>query len=180
MNTMNFINTVKEFLAQDFGNIILSIFILMAFCIAVYEIIGKFSKIIKKPVKWVSKKDEDHELLMQTIQDLTALHNKHEEDTKQSIRHDEMIRDDIKELTSTIREVVVRLSDMEAKIDATEMAKLKDKILGYYRKYKDLGEWERFEADTFWGLYDRYITHGGNSFVKHDIEPVMRNLQIKD
>lgn len=177
---MNFINTIKEFLAQDLTSVILGIFILMATIIAIYEIIGRFSKLIGKPVKWVKKKEDDHELLLKTVSDLTELHNTHEEDTKQSIRHDEVIREDLQTLTITVNEIANRLDIMQSKIDATEMAKLKDKILGYYRKYKDLGEWERFESDTFFGLYDRYISHGGNSFVKHDIEPIMRQLKVKE
>ena len=69
---------------------------------------------------------------------------------------------------------------MQRKSDATEMAKLKDKIVSYYRKYSELGEWEKFEHDVFWSLYDSYINHGGNSFVKGTIEPVMRELKIKE
>ena len=69
---------------------------------------------------------------------------------------------------------------MQNKIDATEMAKLKEKILAYYRKYSAIGEWEKFESDVFWGLYESYINHGGNSFVKDDIEPIMRRLKIVD
>lgn len=135
---------------------------------------------LKIETKKMREKRTDHELLMTTVQDLTELHNKHEEDTKQSIRHDEIIRNDLHALTITVNEIVDKLEKMQQNNDATEMAKLKEKILGYYRKYKDLGEWESFEADVFWGLFDRYIAHGGNSFVKHDIEPVMRNLKIID
>ena len=119
-------------------------------------------------------------MLLKTVQDLTELHNTHKEDTKQSIRHDEIIRQDLQTLTETVKDISTKLEVMQQKMDATEMAKLKDKIVAYYRKYSVLGEWERFEHDVFWGLYDSYISHGGNSFVKNDIEPVMRKLKIKD
>lgn len=135
---------------------------------------------LKIETKKMREKRIDHELLMKTVQDLAELHTTHEEDTKQSIRHDEMIRNDLHSLTTTVTEIVNRLDNMQKKNDATEMAKLKEKLLAYYRKYKNIGEWESFESDVFWGLYDSYISHGGNSFVKHDIEPVMRNLKIKD
>lgn len=72
------------------------------------------------------------------------------------------------------------LADMQRKIDHTEMAKLKNQILSYYKKYKDVGEWNKFESEVFWSLYDSYISHGGNSFVERDIEPVMRNLREID
>ena len=158
--------------------LIIGLLILSAI-IAIYKIICEFLSIIGKPIGVMKQRKDDHELLVKTVVDLKELHDKHEEDAKQSIRHDEIIREDLQTLTNTINEIIDRLDVMQNKIDATEMAKLKDKILGYYRKYKDIGEWEHFEADTFWGLYDRYISHGGNSFVKHDIEPIMRDLRVK-
>jgi hypothetical protein len=173
-------DSIKEFFELDWVAIILGIFVVMSTVITIYTIICKFSEIIKKPIGVAKQRKQDHELLLKTVQDLTELHNTHKEDTKQSIKHDEMIREDLQALTSTVKDISEKLEIMQEKIDATEMAKLKEKILGYYRKYKDIGEWQRFESDVFWGLYDRYISHGGNSFVKHDIEPTMRNLKVID
>lgn len=173
-------DNIKALFDLDWVAILLSIFIIMFGFVAIINIIGKFSELIGKPVKWVKGKKQDHELLMKTVEDLKCLHNKHEEDTKQSIRHDTIIRDDLKKLTSTVDTLVNKIDIMQSTIDATEMAKLKEKILGYYRKYSQKGEWEQFESDVFWGLYDRYISHGGNSFVEREIEPVMRKLKIKD
>ena len=155
-------------------------FVILFGIIAIYKIIIEVSVIIKKPIGVAKQRKADHELTIQNSIAIQELSKKHEEDTKQSIRHDEMIRDDIKILTEKLDTLSTSLDAMQRKIDATEMAKLKEKILGYYRKYKDVGEWQRFEADVFWGLYDRYIYHGGNTFVVHDIEPVMRNLKIID
>ena len=173
-------DAIKELLELDWVAIILGIFIIMSSVIAIYTTICKFSEIIKKPIGIAKQRKQDHELLLKTVQDLTELHNTHKEDTKQSIRHDEIIRQDLQTLTETVKDISTKLEVMQQKMDATEMAKLKDKIVAYYRKYSVLGEWERFEHDVFWGLYDSYINHGGNSFVKNDIEPVMRKLKIKD
>lgn len=173
-------DSIREFFNQDMSSFIISAFVLIFGIVSMFTIIEKFSLIINRPVKWLKVRNTDHELLTKTVKDLTELHNKHEEDTQQSIRHDEMIRDDLKVLTDTVNNISDRLDTMQSKIDATEMTKLKEKILGYYRKYKDIGEWRRFESDVFWELYDRYISHGGNSFVKHDIEPVMRSLRVID
>lgn len=164
----------------NFGVVFKGVIIVLVGFVSFVTLIEKVSLIIKKPVKWLKNRDNDHDLVIETSEELKKLKEKHEEDTHQSIRHDEMIREDIKVLAEKMDGVSTRLDVMQSKIDATEMAKLKEKILGYYRKYKDLGEWEHFEADVFWGLYDSYIAHGGNSFVKHDIEPVMRNLKFKD
>ena len=59
----------------------------------------------------------------------------------------------------------------------TEMAKLKDSIVTYYKKYKELGEWTELESEAFWDLFHRYEAHGGNGYVHSFIEPVMRELQ---
>ena len=45
----------------DFPTVIIGVFIILSACIAVYEIIGKFSKIIGKPVKWVRDKEKDQD-----------------------------------------------------------------------------------------------------------------------
>lgn len=172
-------NEILELFKQDYVALIMTLLVIMVGVTSIVSIIEKFSLIINRPVRWLKNRNDDHELLLKTVNDLAELHNKHEEDTKQSIRHDEMIREDFKTLNATVNEIIIRLDVMQNKIDATEMAKLKDKIVSYYRKYSELGEWERFEHDVFWSLYDSYINHGGNSFVKDDIEPVMRKLKVK-
>ena len=147
---------------------------------SIYKIITEVSVIIKKPIGTMKQIQKDHELTVQNSLAIQELSKKQEDERNFFTRNDEMIRCDIKKLTDTVENMSMRLDTMQNKIDATEMVKLKEKILGYYRKYKDIGEWERFEADVFWGLFDRYISHGGNSFVIHEIEPVMRNLKIID
>ena len=89
-----------------------------------------------------------------------------------------MIKDDLSNLANTVNDIADTLGVIQKKIDNTEMATLKDKLLLYYKKYKDIGEWDEFESEVFWELYDSYISHGGNSFVKNEIEPVMRGMKI--
>ena len=173
-------STIEQIKDIDFLSWIIIGFLLLSIVIACHKIICDFLAIIKKPIGIDRQRKEDHELLLKTVEDLKLLHDKHEEDTKQSIRPDAIIRDDLKKLTETVDDISNKLSVMQSKIDVTEMAKLKEKLLGYYRKYKDVGEWQRFESDVFWGLYESYISHGGNSFVKDEIEPVMRSLKVID
>lgn len=49
--------------------------------------------------KWMRKRQEEHELLMQTSQSLAALQEKHAHDMEKSDRRDEEIASDIKKLT---------------------------------------------------------------------------------
>lgn len=90
---------ITELFNLDFSSLIVGLFIILSSIIAIYEIIGKFSKIIGKPVKWVREKENDHNLLVKTVKEVQTLQKEHEESVKQSIRHDEMIRDDLKKLT---------------------------------------------------------------------------------
>lgn len=169
---------IKALFQLDFVSIIISIVIIMSAVVSIATLIGKFSVIIGKPVKWIKKKNEDHELLIQTIKNVESLQKKQDEAIKQSILHDGLIKDDINKLTETVNGIAVTLTEMQKRESLTELAKLKDKLLAYYREYKDKDEWNHLESDVFWGLYDSYIEHGGNSFVKKEIEPVMRKLRI--
>lgn len=150
----------------------------MASIIAIVEIIGKFSFIIGKPVKWVKKKNEDHELLIKTVSGLTDLNNRHDESVKQSIKHDKEIKNDLILVSDKMDSLSIQISAMQKKIDETEMAKLKDNLVYYYKKYKDIGEWSQLESDAFWDLFKRYEAHGGNGYIHSVVEPAMRELAI--
>lgn len=90
---------IFELFKQDVSSLIIGLFVVLSSIIAIYEIIGKFSQIIGKPVKWVREKENDHNLLLQTIQNVDKLQKEHEQSVQQSIRHDEIIRNDLKNLT---------------------------------------------------------------------------------
>lgn len=90
---------ITELFKLDFPFLIMSIFIVLCAIIAAYEIIGKFSKIIGKPVKWVREKEDDHTLLKQTVQRLDNLEIEHHKDVEESNHNDELIRQDLKKLT---------------------------------------------------------------------------------
>lgn len=92
-------DNINTLLKLDWVAIILGIFIIISTVIAIYEIACKFSEIIKKPIGVAKQRKQDHEILIKTVQDLKELHDKHEEDTKQSIKHDKMIREDLQKLT---------------------------------------------------------------------------------
>lgn len=92
-------NPIEELVQIDIITFLLTAFVIISAVVAIVTMIGKFCNIIGKPLKWFNKQNQDHELLITTANTLNALQQKHEEDTKQSIRHDDMIRDDLKKLT---------------------------------------------------------------------------------
>lgn len=93
---------IKELLSLDFTAVILTVFIIMSGIIAMYTIIGKFSEIIGKPVKWVKQRQLDHDLLEKNKNDIKALSDKHIADTKKyEASHQELI-DDIRALKNLL------------------------------------------------------------------------------
>lgn len=171
---------IIELTKIDFIGWAIIFFLLLSAFIAGAEIIGKFSILINKPVKWVKKKNEDHELLIKTAQTLDALRSKHEEDIEQSTIHDQIIKADLDAVSNKMDALSEQITIMQNKMDETEMAKLKDSIITYYHKYKDAGGWSKLESDAFWELFHRYEAHGGNGFIHAVVEPMMREMKIID
>ena len=90
-------------------------FMILFAVVAAYEIICRFSVIIGKPVKRMRTINEDHELLVQTVKNVTELQKKHHEDMKESNKHDEEMRSDIKKLTAMF--VDKEINDMRWEIN---------------------------------------------------------------
>lgn len=171
---------ITEIFRQDFPSFIAGFFIILSSVIAVYEIIGKFSAIIGRPVKWVREKENDHAVLLQTVEKVDVLQRRHEESVRQSIRHDEMIKEDLSSLTDTVNGIASTLTDMQNKENETKLKELKGSLVRYYHKYKDTGEWSQLEKDAFWDLFGDYEARGGDGYVHSIIEPKMRELKEKD
>ena len=89
---------IKELLELDITAFILAVFVVMSGVIAIYTIIGKFSEVIGKPVKWVKQRQLDHDLLEKNKKDIKALGDKHEADTKKYEESHQELIDDIKSL----------------------------------------------------------------------------------
>jgi hypothetical protein len=89
---------IKALFELDFTAVILTVFIIMSGIIAMYTIIGKFSEIIGKPVKWVKQRQIDHDLLEKNKNDIKELSEKHEADTKKYEASHQKLIDDIKAL----------------------------------------------------------------------------------
>ena len=98
----------------NFKMVFTGIIVILVGVVSIVSLIEKISIIIKKPVKWLKNRDDDHELVIKTAEELKKLSKKHEEDTKQSIRHDEMIREDLERLTHIV--IDTKIDDMRWEI----------------------------------------------------------------
>lgn len=77
----------------NIGTVFIGAFVTMSSIIAIFEIIGKFSKIIGRPVKWVKKKEEDHNLLVSTVNKVNNLEE-----------IDDVIKKDIDDILTLLKE----------------------------------------------------------------------------
>lgn len=98
----------------NFKMVFTGIIVILVGVVSIVSLVEKISIIIKKPVKWLKNRDDDHELVIKTAEELKKLSKKHEEDTKQSIRHDEMIREDLERLTHIV--IDTKIDDMRWEI----------------------------------------------------------------
>lgn len=174
---------------QDITSLILWMFIIMEAAIAAVSIIGKFSEIIGKPVKWVRKKNHDHELLVNTIKSLSTLQHKHEHDVEESDEHDKILQNNISDLSKKVDSLSMSLFEMRKIQDEDKLAEYKDKIGDSYRYYSErkyseddpMPYWNHMEKESLEGLVSQYEAHGGeNSFVHTIVEPEMQKWKIID
>lgn len=57
---------------------------------------------------------------------------------------------------------------------------LKSNLLNQYYVYSEIGNVPKNIKETWYDMFESYIELGGNSFIKHDIEPKFAKLPIKD
>lgn len=136
---------IEQFMSINFSSFFILCFIFMSGVVGIFTLIGKFSEIIKRPVSWVRKKNEDHELLIKTAQSLNELRVKQEEDTKQSIRHDRMIKEDLEKLTLIIQDKNINdwryeILDMASAISSGRKYSKEqyEHVIDIYGRYEDL------------------------------------------
>ena len=138
---------IRELLKLDYVAIILAIFIMMSGVIAIYTIIGKFSEIIKKPVGWVKKKNEDHDMLLRHDKEIRDLAKTHKDDTEKINGEENEIRKDITKLTNMfldkqIDDMRYEILDFASSLSSGRKHNREsfDHILRIYQKYEGILE----------------------------------------
>lgn len=102
---------IKEFMQVDFSLLFFSMFIVL---VGIKSITSIFEWVINKlglETKWMRKKREEHDLLIQTSKNLAAFQEEHAEDVRQSIIHDNRIKEDLS----------VFMDDMKNTVSKTQM-----------------------------------------------------------
>lgn len=165
-------NDIAKLFELDFSSTFLSVFIII---IGMKAIISALEWLFNKcgiEFKWMRKKNDDHDLLINTSDKILHLERQREVDVTESILHDQAIRDDLTKVSDAVNKISQKLDEMESKNDLSEMARLKDRIAQSYRYYSSAKQWTKMEEEAFRELIMDYESHGGkNSFVHTICEP---------
>lgn len=92
-------DSIQELFNINFSYVFISVFTIL---IGIKAIVSISEWVINKlgiETKWMRNRRDEHELLIQTSQNLIALQEKHIEDMEKSDKHDAEMRNDIKKLT---------------------------------------------------------------------------------
>lgn len=98
---------IMPLITIDYSSIFISV---LSILVGIKAVVSLFEWIISKlglETKWMRKRREEHDLLLQTSQNLSELQKKHNYDVKQSIIHDDRIRNELSEFMSDIRESIL-------------------------------------------------------------------------
>lgn len=163
-------DAITELTKIDFSSIFVSVFIIL---IGIKAVVSIFEWVIDKlglETKWMREQHEEHNLLVQTSQNLIALQEKHVEDMKKSDEHDAEMRNDIKKLTDLF--VDKQINDYR-----WEIINLADKISSEKIVSK---ECLRHAISTY-EKYEKIINEYGlvNGEVEISIEIIKENYQKK-
>lgn len=96
-------NEIIELTKIDFSYVFIAVFIIL---IGVKVIVSLFEWIVNKlglETKWMRKHREEHDLLIQTSQNLAALQKQHSHDVEESDAHDENIKEELCAFISEIK-----------------------------------------------------------------------------
>lgn len=163
-------DAIKELLQINFSYILISVFIILIGARAIASPLEWLIDQLGLETKWMRKRREEHDLLLNTSKNLIALQEKHIEDMKRSDEHDEEMRNDIKKLTDLF---------IDKQIDdyRWEIIHLADTISSGKTISK---ECLRHAVSTY-EKYEKIITEHGlvNGEVEISIEVIRDNYQQK-
>ena len=99
-------DAIEEVLKIDIVAVLFGLFVIFSAILAIAKIIEELSILIGKPVKWIRRRNDDHQLILDTANNLKELQKKHAIDVEQSIKHDKKIKEDLRNFMSEIRDSV--------------------------------------------------------------------------
>lgn len=189
---MSQLDALTAFFQLDLPELIAGILVLLAATLSSVQLIGKFSELIGRPLRWIRKKNEDHELLLNTAKTLAAfmdeikitMENTQDEVKQYSVHrtHDRNQSFRIqKELTDSITAIKESNAERDLHLDALITAQrecLADKINSKYKTYIALKGIPADEVDEFTNLHTAYKILNGNHSGDAKYHYVMEHLPV--
>lgn len=174
-------NELESLFHIDYVRLIMDIFIILVGIVSVGNIVGKFSEIIGKPVGWVRRRKEDHELILKTVADLEDFKDKYvsrglklEEDVTQL----KECQNEMKEIVKIMAEKNDNLNQEISSLMIANRETLGDRIDERFRYYFELGGIPGDEYESFVSLHDAYKLVGGNHIRDEKYNYAMNNFPI--
>lgn len=99
-------DAIEEILKIDIIAVLFGLFVIFSAILAIAKIIEELSILIGKPVKWIRHRNDDHQLILDTANNLKKLQEKQSVDVEQSIKHDKKIKEDLRNFMSEIRDSI--------------------------------------------------------------------------
>ena len=93
---------------------------------------------------------------------------------------DAELREQIKEISDKVSVVANMIIEMQARIDASNVARLKSQIREIYAEHHRSQIITRMELEALENLIDDYLNSGGNSFISKIVQPEIYTWQIVD
>lgn len=163
-------DAIRELFTINFSYVLISVFVILIGIKAIVSIFEWLISWLGLETKWMRRKREEHELLIQTSQNLTSLQMKHIEDMKKSDAHDTEMKDNIQRLTDMF--VDKQINDYR-----WEIINLADKI----SSGKTISKECLRHAISTYEKYEKIITEHGlvNGEVEISIKVIRDNYQQK-
>ena len=106
-------NEIIELTNVDFKSVFISVFVILIALKVAYSLFEGFVNKLGLETKWMRKRREEHDLLIQTSQNLAALQKQHTHDVEESDAHDEDIKAD---LSAFMTEIRTSISDTQSEL----------------------------------------------------------------
>lgn len=172
---------IESLFRIDYVRLIMDTFIILVGIVTIWNIIGRVSEIVGKPVGWVKRRSEDHEMIMKTASDLDDFKDKY-------VSRGLKLEDDVahlKEFQEELKDTLKLMSDRDDKlakeINALVIANretLGDRIDERFRYYFSIGGIPGDEYEGFVSLHDAYKLVGGNHVRDEKYNYAMKNFPI--
>lgn len=135
-------DTIKQLTELDYKTLIISIAVVAGSFKIVCNFFSWFVSYLGLETKKMRQKREEHELLITTVKNLELLQNKQMEDVRQSIRHDDMIKNELQNLSKMFIDM--------------EIQDIRWNILNFCADLSNGKEFSRECYDYVFKLYDKY------------------------